>query len=588
MGTTKIDLLLRNGTRAFVLAGAFLGLAATSAWAAENVTISTSSTSGGTWSTFGVFVPNTDNANVNVGDITSKLGTLNVKITTGSTGSQPGTITVATGVSWSARTLTLDAYTSIYVLNQLSATSTAGLTLTTNDGGSGGQLWFTGGRATFGSTSEALTINGQTYTLVSDIQTLASDIAGGTSYLALANNYNASGDGTYSGWVVQQFNYGTFNGLGNTISNVTISWTQGISAAGFFQGTNSSATIASVNMASETVTGNSVVGGLVGENSATLFNVFVDSASQISLPTASQNETYVGGLVGIDAGYISYSQSAATVSGGSSGGGYNDENIGGVSGTQRGGDIDHSIASGIVQDTSSTQNGVSIGGLVGSEDFGNISNSFSSAQVTALYGHPAVGGLVGNIQEFGQGCCSTVETSFSTGPLTAGSSGNVGGLVGLYSTGSGAPTIDNCYENGSISDASTLSAAGGLLGKSTVSGNFGLLLTSSYASGPNSASATYRGGVIGYDGGNTNTYGYWDTTTTGITNLAQGAGHPSNDPGLTGLTNSQLQSGLPSGFDSTVWAENANINGGLPYLINNPPPGTYRALGRHGRIVRAY
>jgi hypothetical protein len=64
---------------------------------------------------------------------------------------------------------------------------------------------------------------------------------------------------------------------------------------------------------------------------------------------------------------------------------------------------------------------------------------------------------------------------------------------------------------------------------------------------------------------------YWDTTTSGITNLSQGAGYPSDDPGITGLTTSQLQAGLPTGFDPSIWAEDSGINNGLPYLIANLP-----------------
>ena len=64
---------------------------------------------------------------------------------------------------------------------------------------------------------------------------------------------------------------------------------------------------------------------------------------------------------------------------------------------------------------------------------------------------------------------------------------------------------------------------------------------------------------------------YWDTTTSGITNLGEGAGNIANDPGITGETTAQLQAGLPPGFDPSIWAEDPSINGGLPYLIANPP-----------------
>jgi hypothetical protein len=81
------------------------------------------------------------------------------------------------------------------------------------------------------------------------------------------------------------------------------------------------------------------------------------------------------------------------------------------------------------------------------------------------------------------------------------------------------------------------------------------------------------GGSLGLDvtGGADLSDLYWDTTTSGITNLSQGAGNIANDPGITGETTAQLQATLPAGFDPTIWAENPSINGGLPYLIANPP-----------------
>ena len=45
---------------------------------------------------------------------------------------------------------------------------------------------------------------------------------------------------------------------------------------------------------------------------------------------------------------------------------------------------------------------------------------------------------------------------------------------------------------------------------------------------------------------------YWNTDTSGITNLSQGAGNIANHPGITGLTTAQFQSGLRSGLDPSV------------------------------------
>jgi hypothetical protein len=81
------------------------------------------------------------------------------------------------------------------------------------------------------------------------------------------------------------------------------------------------------------------------------------------------------------------------------------------------------------------------------------------------------------------------------------------------------------------------------------------------------------GGLVGYDGSppGSITNSYWDTDTSGITNLGQGAGNIANDPGITGLTTAQFQSGLPAGFDPKVWAEKSNIDDGFPYLLANKP-----------------
>ena len=81
------------------------------------------------------------------------------------------------------------------------------------------------------------------------------------------------------------------------------------------------------------------------------------------------------------------------------------------------------------------------------------------------------------------------------------------------------------------------------------------------------------GGLIGEDDAQSGSLDatYWDTDTSGVTNLSQGAGNIANDPGITGLTTAQFQSGLPQGFDPKVWAEKANIIDGFPYLLTNPP-----------------
>lgn len=107
---------------------------------------------------------------------------------------------------------------------------------------------------------------------------------------------------------------------------------------------------------------------------------------------------------------------------------------------------------------------------------------------------------------------------------------------------------------------------GGLIG-----GNGQSVSDSSSTGTVTGAAGSDIGGFVGDAFSGTVANSYWDTTTSGVTNLSQGAGNHSNDPGISGLTTTQLQSGLPAGFSNSIWGESPTINGGLPYLLANPP-----------------
>ncbi len=150
----------------------------------------------------GVCTPTHQGAVLNVTDLEALLASGNVSVTTGSGALAPRTsdIDIVSPLTWaSASTLTLDAYHSITVSKSISV-GTGGLSFITNDGGTGGELSFgTTGRASFTNLASTLTINGATYTLVGDIATLAAAIAANpTGDFALASDYDAKNDGTYS------------------------------------------------------------------------------------------------------------------------------------------------------------------------------------------------------------------------------------------------------------------------------------------------------------------------------------------------------------------------------------------------------
>lgn len=160
----------------------------------------------------GVCTATAKSAVVNVGDLTSMLASEDVTLISSSHAKD---IDSKVAFSWSStHRLTLDSYQSIAVEKLVTVAGSGALTLTTNDGGTGGMLSFTApGRVAFWDLSSSLDINGASYTLVGDIATLASDIASNPSgRYALANNYDASADGTYVSSPIPTTFTGSFEG----------------------------------------------------------------------------------------------------------------------------------------------------------------------------------------------------------------------------------------------------------------------------------------------------------------------------------------------------------------------------------------
>jgi hypothetical protein len=154
---------------------------------------------------------------------------------------------------------------------------------------------------------------------------------------------------------------------------------------------------------------------------------------------------------------------------------------------------------------------------------------------------------------------SLISDSYATGSVAdTGSAGVDGGLVGENAGG-----IVNSYATGAVKGSSN---EGGLVGIN------GGTISDAYSTGSVSGKG-FVGGLIGDDASPSGsiTDAYWDTTTSSITNLDQGAGNIKDDPGIVGLTSKQLRSGLPQGFDSSVWTEKHRINSGFPYLLALPP-----------------
>ena len=348
-------------------------------------------------------------ANNNV-TLQTTTGTDTVTNRYGSTGTA-GNINVNDAVSWSAHQLTLDAQNNININATMTATGSASLALQYGQGATNGIT--NGGVAAIvninapinlATTSSFTTKLGSTgspvvYTIIDSLGIAADAItAPGTPSLQgmaatanLSSNYvlGANIDATATGsgaWYTaggftpigtQTSSYtGNFNGLGHTISNLTIN-------------SNFSDYI-----------------GLFGSiDTAQLSNI---GLSGLSITNSGSGGYYIGGLVGYNyRGTINNSYSTGSV-GSVTGYGV----VGGLVGFNSGGTINNSYS------TASVAGDFAAGGLVGWIYISTINNSYSTGNVTGYY---YAGGLVATSDH------STINNSYSTGSVTGTQC--LGGLV---------------------------------------------------------------------------------------------------------------------------------------------------------------
>ena len=496
----------------------------------ENVVIESGTTTGGALdggSPTNTFTPSADDSVLSVADLEAALASANVTVTTGSTGSQAGDITVLSPITWSANTLTLDAYRNINIEAAVSATGSAGLTLidadTTdtgvNDGNAAdGDLSFSnGGNITFASTGEALSINGHAYVLVDSISDLATDIAGDASgHYALANSYDASADGTYSTSPITTTFTGTFDGLGNKIENLSIDDTSGTSNShiGLFAqiGDGSgSGKVRHLKLTNVTIAADGDyddIGGLVGYlYDGTISGVAV-SGTVTATSSSSSSYTELGGLVGRmasgtisnvtvsgidvaadggsdDAGGLAGSAtgtiSGVTVSGAVTETGDNYPSAGGVIGYAYALDIENSASSASV--TGGNYAGY-LGGFVGASYLSTFNNDSASGATNAGNSVNTEGGFAGDLQQ------STTQASYASGAVSAGNGANlIGGFAGYVDGG----TVETSYATGAVSATSGSEDFGGFVGLVDT----GSTVETSYATGTVSGEGYALGGFAG-------------------------------------------------------------------------------------------
>ncbi len=435
-----------------------------------------------------------------------------------------GDIIVASALSWNtSATLTLDSYHSIDINAPITVEAGGALVFKTNDGGTGGDYIFSNGAGITYPGGPGLgasfTLNGTPYTLLysmSDVQNINSSSAALQGDYALADPLDAT---SVAGWVpigvsgdtvLNSGNgfSGVFTGLGNTISNLTVSLPSSPYAGlfGYSNGTirdigvvggsvsGGGGDLIAVNAgtisdsyATGSVSGGGSDGGLAGSNGGTIVDSYASGAV-----TIGTSQIYAGGLVGENSGTIANSYATGAVTAGN----YAND-VGGLVGENHAGTISNSYATGTVIVGSNSGSAIKsgsiiaagfdayyIGGLVGNDTGGgSISDSYATGTVTSIGANTDVGGLVGSL-------AGTINTSYATGAVNGGGAYYVGGLVGISNTAGN--TISNSYATGAVTNGVY---DGGLVGGNAEA------ITNSYATGAISGSEAGGLAALNEDGG---------------------------------------------------------------------------------------
>ncbi|MEN8511901.1 GLUG motif-containing protein [Burkholderia sp. RS02] len=321
--------------------------------------------------------------------------------------------------------------------------------------------------------------NGYRYTVIQNLQQLQAVNANLDGLYVLGNDIAGS---YYYGTAFKTIGSGAsfagvFDGLGNTISNLTIASSDAYSGLfGRNTGTLANLNLKSLRVSAASGVGPVAIGGLVGENAGKISNV---TATGMQVSAGASRNNALGGMVGINsgeisrtsysgsvtgnsmsdavgglvgenrldqlAGIVSDSESNATVSGGAS----NRASIGGLVGVNRGGEILRSTSRGTTSGTTSGYNlaGVNVGGLVGANLLGKIVDGSALGRVT--------GGSSGTAGGFVGSNTGTITGSSASGVVDGRYAQAIGGFVGLNQG-----NVADSKALGTVSSSSTGSTGG--------------------------------------------------------------------------------------------------------------------------------
>jgi len=508
--------------------------------------------------------------------LSSNLGTINVALT-----NTQGDLTVAGPVAWNSdRALTLTSQKGNVDLQQtLSATGTnASLNVNAADkirindavkltgrnahlelNSKNGHTLNNKAAVTLSGDNASFRSNGEDYKVLHTVANLRNvDANLGGRYVS--GNTIDGANASFRSIAANRAFYGVFDGLGNTISRLSIT-NNGPSIGLFGQ---SSGYLANLTLDSLTVDGTSAagamfIGGLVGDNlGGRIANV---TAKNMSVSYHGKNLGQMGGLVGRNLGTIEHASFSGRVSGSA-----NTVAAGGLVGTNAGTIVDsdafadvtlsgtpnpafnrefHGVGglvgmnSGRIVRASSNgrvsgRDDTSTGGFVGVNS-GAIRDASANATVSAGKGS-YVGGFAGKNRDGG-----TIANASASGRVWANGALAIGGFIGENANG----TLDGVQSSGEVTDLAS-GHVGGLAGK-----NSGTIRNAHAMTMVTAGWNSHAGGLVGTNNGTVS-----DASAEGRVS----AGDASDVGGLVGLNTGVLET-VKAAVDVT--AGNGSRVGGL-------------------------
>lgn len=211
---------------------------------------------------------------------------------------------------------------------------------------------------------------------------------------------------------------GNFNGNGHYIANI---YENSTTFGGLFGYISSNVNISNLEIKSGTITGENLVGAIVGEGQSTNMKI-INCVNYATITAKQSSNGHVGGIVGHTTGLIQNCENYGQVSG------Y--RYAGGVIGcAENRATIVNCYNCGKIQSFNHAAGGIAGGGEA------NIRNCYNEANVT---GYEYTGGIVGMLQN------STITNCYNSGQIQS-TNNSAGGIVG-----NGSANLNNCYNIGNV------------------------------------------------------------------------------------------------------------------------------------------